>query len=107
MIGSDKLATSYVIVPTIDIILDLAPLCLRDITQIGIPYILKVYIIFNTQLKFAHMSKISLNSPNNLLPVNPLIFVMNTRGCSPKQPYYFYLIINQVWILIEGRYIGN
>ena len=39
------------------------------------------------------MTRISLTSPNNTLPGNPLIFVVHTHGCSPKQTFSFHLRI--------------
>ena len=84
MIDPDKLATSYLIVPAVDSLMELSPLGIRAITQIIILYIIRVFIISSPQVKFSHMTKISPTSPNNILPGTPLVFVIRTHGYSQK-----------------------
>ena len=72
----------------INIILDLNPICLHDITGSGILYMIRYLIILPLQAKHACTTKIYPDSLNNILPGNLLIFVIQTQGISPKKNLY-------------------
>ena len=51
------------IVPMVDILLYLSPLCIHHNKWIGILYVIRVSIIFPTQVKCYHKTRISPTSP--------------------------------------------